>query len=267
MLVKKVLVYLIVISAAVLVYSLGMPTYTNDTYKQALDDRGMKAMTNHTFKDFEPYYYKKLDDLRTNRPQLMDISFGLLIASVTIYCFTLSTKIRKYHNFKAVKTFDKGSLIFVSNIVWLLLIPGVYWHYLFRSGRGDYPWFVDDISIPLGSKIPLIAIGWVLLNVFVIFFASKGKFKAHLFSVQPPGYSKGLLWDVFWGTLIFINTLILVFFIADGDHISIVVDLYLTYLLLSLRAGIIHAIKVRFVKEAELAAENQSDKNAGSAAQ
>jgi hypothetical protein len=243
MLIKKILAYIIVISAVVLMYSLSMPTYTNEVYKQALDDRGMKAMTSNEFQDFQGYYYKKLEDLKTNKPQIMDISFGLLIASVTLYCFTLSTKIRKYHNFRAVKTLKSGKLLLLSNFMWLMLIPGVYWHYLFRSGRGDYPWFVDDISIPLGSKLPPLLVGWVLMNIFVVFFSRQGRFPAHLFQEQPRGYEKGLAWDVFWGTLIGINTIFLGWLIKDGDHVSIIVDLYLSYLLLSLRAGKINALR------------------------
>jgi hypothetical protein len=261
MLIKKVLAYIILLSGIVLVYSVGMPTYTNEAYKQALDDRGMKAMTSNEFRDFQSYYYKKLDDLKTNKPQVMDISFGLLIASVTLYCFTLSTKIRKYHNFKAVKTLKSGGLLLLSNFMWLMLIPGVYWHYLFRSGRGDYPWFVDDISIPLGSKIPLILVGWLLMNVFVIYFSGEGRFPAHLFTGQPRNYRYRKAWDAFWGTLIGINTIFLGWLIKDGDHISIVVDLYLTYLLLSLRAGKIHAVKIELAKQGELNTENQHTTN------
>ena len=262
MIIKKVLAYIILLSAIVLMYSLSMPTYTNETYKQALDDRGMKAMRDNEFSNFQSYYYKKLEDLKTNKPQVMDISFGLLIASVTLYCFTLSSKIKKYHSFKMVKTFTSGRLTLISNIVWLLLIPGVYWHYFFRSGRGDYPWFVDDISIPLGSKLPLILIGWVLLNIFILVFSNKSRFPAHLFAAQPKGYKNGLLWDFFWGTLILINTVFLGWLINDGDHVSIVVDLYLTYLLLSLRAGRIHAIKVEMAKNIEPATHNQEDTDA-----
>jgi hypothetical protein len=251
MLIKKVLAYIILLSGIVLMYSVSMPTYTNEAYKQALDDRGMKAMRDNEFQGFQDYYYKKLEDLKTNRPQVMDISFGLLIASVTVYCFMLNSKIRKYHNLKAVKTLKSSSLLLLSNFMWLMLIPGVYWHYLFRSGRGDYPWFVDDISIPLGSKIPLILAGWLLMNVFVIYFSGQGRFPAHLFTEQPRDYTHRRVWDIFWGTLIVINTLFLGWLIKDGDHVSIIVDLYLTYLLLSLRAGKIHAVKIELAKQAE----------------
>lgn len=257
MFIKKFLAWIIVISLGVLLYSISMPTYTNEIYKQALDDRGMKAMTSHDFPNFKVYYYKKLEDLRTDKPQIMDISFGMLIASLTLYCFTLNNKVKRYHNFKAVKTLKKGSLILLSNFMWLLLIPGAYWHYLFRSGRGDYPWFVDDVSIPLESKLPLILIGWVLLNIFIIVFSHKSKFPAHLFNKQPRFYQQGRLWDLFWWVLIFLNTLFLGLLIWRGDHISIIVDLYLTYLLLSLRAGKIHAKRVEMAQQPE--SESETD--------
>jgi hypothetical protein len=255
---KTLLAYIIAISAIVLMYSLSMPTYTNDTYKQALDDRGMKAMANNQFEQFKDYYYHRLDEIRTSKPQIMDISFGILVASVTLYCFMLSTRIRKYHSFKYVTTFKKGDLLLVSNLMWLLLIPGVYWHYLFRSGRGDYPWFADDISIPLGSKLPYLFVGWVLLNIFILVFSYKSKFPAHLFGKRPPVFKQGIFWNAFFGTLIVLNTIFLGWLINDGDQVSIIVNLYLTHLLLSLRAGKIHAYKLT-LKQNELNTDEQTE--------
>ena len=84
----------------------------------------------------------------------MDLGSGITIASATFILFLISKNIRILRDFKKIKTLSKAQTFIWANLVWLLLLPGTYWYYMFRGGRGDYPAFADSIAIPLMTQIP-----------------------------------------------------------------------------------------------------------------
>lgn len=93
-------------------------------------------------------YYKKEAELRTNKLTFMDLGSGLAIASASILLFLIFTRVTSFEDFKNNNTFTKTATFISANLVWLILIPGTYWYYIFRGGRGDYPPFADSEEFP-----------------------------------------------------------------------------------------------------------------------
>jgi hypothetical protein len=182
-------------------------------------------------------YYKKEAELRTNKVTFMDLGSGLAIASVTILLFLIFTNVKTFQDFKKIKTLTKSATFISANLVWLILLPGTYWYYMFRGGRGDYPPFADSIGIPLMTQIPFYFFLLIPLNIFILLTTIKTNLPTRLF-VKPNSYSRTtILWDIFFGFWLLINLLCLVGFVTDGDHFSIPVNLFFTFILLTLRAG------------------------------
>jgi hypothetical protein len=116
-------------------------------------------------------------------------------------------------------------------------VPGTYWYYVFRGVRGGYPPFGDSIGIPLMTQIPFYLLLLVPLNIFILLTTIKTNLPTKLF-IKPDQYSRTkFFWEIFFGFWLLINLLFLVDFVADGDHFSIPVNLFFTYILLALRAG------------------------------
>lgn len=190
-------------------------------------------------------YYEKEAALSTNKVKLMDIGSGLAIASTTILLFLNFRKIKTFRDFENVMTFSKSYTFTSANIAWLALIPGTVWYYVFRAGRADYPPFTDSIGEPIMSQIPFLLVLLVPLNMFILLTSINANLPTELF-VKPSKYSSGtIFWEVFFGFWLLINMIFLVSFVRDGDHISIPVNLYFTFILLSLRAGQICKYKHR----------------------
>ncbi|MBS1572729.1 MAG: hypothetical protein JST62_10070, partial [Bacteroidetes bacterium] len=137
-------------------YSLTLPYYKN---QKDADD-----LLNNSYDINKQEYYKREAELRTSKTTFMDLGFGLAIASGTILAFLLLTKTETFSDFKNLKTFNKLTTFVSANLVWLLLIPGTFWYYTFRGGRGDYPPFADSIGIPIFTSIPTFLFLLIPLN-------------------------------------------------------------------------------------------------------
>lgn len=182
-------------------------------------------------------YYIKEAELRTSKLQFMDIGTGIAIASATILLFLLLTKVKTFQDFKNSRTLTKATTFISANLVWLLILPGTYWYYIFRDARGDYPPFADSIGILLMTQIPFFLFLFIPLNIFILLTTIKTKLPTRLF-IKPYKYRRAtILWEMFFSFWLLLNLILLVSFVADGDHFSIPVNLFFTFILLSLRAG------------------------------
>ena len=243
LLIKNTLVYIMLAGICLLAYALTQPYYNNEAYKQALDDKGMKLKSRQEMERYKVYYYQAINDIKTDKPKLMDIAFGIIVASVTVYGFIITNRINKQRHIKQITTLSKRNTFILANGMWLLLIPGAYWYYLFRSGRGDYPWFADDMSAPIGNKVTLLLYGWVLVNMLLIMALRNSKMPAHLFIEIQYAIRSLISCLLFLMLFLGANNIYLLRLIVDGDHIAIVVSLFFSYIMLSLRAGKINAYK------------------------
>jgi hypothetical protein len=222
-------ILILIIGISLFSYSLTLPYYKD---QKLADD-----LIGNSYNMDKSVYYKKEAALRTNKITLMDLGSGLVIASATILLFLIFTKVKTFKDFKNNKTLTKTEIFIWANLVWLILVPGTYWYYIFRSGRGDYPPFADSIGIPLMTQIPFYFLVLIPLNLFILLTTINTNLPTQVF--VRPNYDNRttILWELFFVFWLFINMLCLVSFVTDGDHFSIPVNLFFTFLLLTLRAG------------------------------
>lgn len=224
------------IAILTLLLGLGLFSYSL-TLQYYTDQSSVDNLRNIPYQPDHKEYYKKEAELRTNKVIFMDLGSGLAIASATILLFLIVTNVKTFQDFKNNTTLTKSSTFISANLVWLLLLPGTYWYYIFRGGRGDYPPFADSIGIPIMMQIPVYLYLLIPLNIFILLTTIKTNLPTRLF-LRPNSYSRtAIMWEIFFGFLLLINLLCLAAFIADGDHFSIPVNLFFTFILLTLRAG------------------------------
>jgi hypothetical protein len=230
---KFVVVILLIIGIGVFSYSLVLPYYKNQKAADNLIRRSY-YMDNDMDKIS---YYKKIAELRTNKITFMDFGAGLAIAAATILFFLTITNVKTFSDFKNINTPNKDSVLTFSNVAWFMLLPGTYWYYDFRNVRGDYPPFADSIGIPMMAQTTSFLVLFIPLNMF-LFFTTRDIVLPVKVLTKSNAYNKvAILWEVFFGFWLLINIFTLYFFVIDGDHFSIPVNLFFTFILLTLRAG------------------------------
>jgi hypothetical protein len=182
-------------------------------------------------------YYKKESELSTYKLKFMDLGLGIVIASSIILLFFITTNTKTLSDLNKLQTLNKVRIFILSNLIWLLHIPSTYWYYHFRAARGDYPIFADSIGIPIMLQLPAFYYALIPLNAFLLFTMFKSKLPTILF-VKAKKYSTiVVLWELFFSFWLLLNILCLLILVTDGDHFSIGICLFFTFILLSLRAG------------------------------
>lgn len=226
---RLITILTLLIGLGLFAYSFTLPYYKD---QKLADD-----LISNSYEMEKSDYYKKEAGLRTNKVTFMDVGAGLAIASSTVLFFLLLTNVKTFQDFPNNRTLTKATTFISANLVWLILLPGTYWYYIFRSGRGDYTPFADSIGILLMTQIPFYLFLLIPLNIFILLTTIKTKLPTRLF-IKPDKYKRAtILWELFFGFWLLLNSLFLVDFVADGDHFSIPVNLFFTFILLTLRAG------------------------------
>ena len=226
---RLLIIFTLIIGLGLFAYSLTLPYYT--------DPKAADSLLVNSYNMDKSDYYKKEAALRTSKVSFMDLGSGISIASATILLFLTFAKINTFSDFDRIKTLDKKAVFIYANTVWLVLLPGTFWYYTFRGGRGDYPPFADSIGIPLMTQIPLYLFLLIPLNIFITLTTIKANLPTRLF-IKADTYNRSIvLWEIFFGFWLLVNLLCLIGFVVDGDHFSIPINLFFTFVLLTLRAG------------------------------
>lgn len=241
--VKILFFCILLVGLGICAYSLTLPYYTNTAAKEKLDEDSRD--TNTFDQSFKDHYYSEVDKLKTNKTTLIDLGSGLSIFSTCILIVTSIFKIRSICDLYSLQTLNKTTIIVVSPIVWLLMYPGTYWYYIYRAGRGDYPWFADSIGIPIMETSTTILLGLFVLIIFLIITTYKSALPSFIFIKSNAYNNKYIFREVFWALILLLNLICLVLFIISGDHVSIPINLFFTYLILMLRAGQINASNLK----------------------
>ncbi len=236
------MIVIILAATALFLYALKMPSYTNLAAKKALDDKTQLYQIRD--QNFHENYYRKINELKTCRNTYMDWGSGIAIASSTLLAILLYKKPKTFESLKLIKTPSKRWIFALSNVFWLLTIPGTMWYYTFRAERGDYPWFADSIAIPIFYQIIATSISLIFVNLFIWATSYNGIFPSALLLLISLKDKKMIAWDVFWAFWLLVSLWLLANSIIDGDHIAIPINLFFTYILLSLRAGKINYYKI-----------------------
>ena len=229
MTIRAITIGIVIIGVGLLIYSLTLPYY-KDTQKA--DELLSEAYS----LDTEEYYAREAQ-LRTHKKEIMDLGAGLAIASGTLLLFLLTFKIKRGSDFKKLQTMDKVMVFLSSNLIWLLLIPGTSWYYTFRGRRGDYPPSADSIGIPIASETTFYLMLLIPLNLFLLLTTYKAKLPTSLLAISDKKGPAVTLTELFFGFWLVVNIVFMVTFILDGDHFSLFVNIFFTYMLLTLRAG------------------------------
>lgn len=212
-------------------YSLALPYYTDQQAFDALRNGYDYMSLNHAD------YYLKEAALKTHKVAYMDAGAGVAIAMATVLLFLGVSGIRTVADCKRITSFSKTKLIIASNLMWLLMVPGTYWYYLFRLRRGDFPPFADSIAIPEAAQITLYLFALIPLNLFLLLTTLNARLPTRIF-LKATQYGKAAVgWEVFFGALLLLIAILLVALVLDGDHVFILVNLFFAYVLLTLRAG------------------------------
>lgn len=210
-------------------YSDNIPYYINDTQATTL---------NRDASDIPPATpYQKRNTHQNHKIYLMDWSSGIIVFSSTLLLLVLLTRIKSIRDLGKFTTLSRNATITSANIVWLLMIPGTYFYYRHRAIRGDYPPWADTIMIPIFSQSITYLVLMIPLNIFLNLMTRNAPFPVKLFN-RPTRYDRiAILWELFFGFLLAINLFLIFECVRDGDHASIPITMFFTFIFLSLRAG------------------------------
>ena len=223
---------LLLIGMVIFAYSLSLPYYKNNKapYEVVSDDS-----TN-----YEDEYYRYEETYRTNKIDLMDFGLGLCVIAITFLAFLIVTKTEEISDFKNIKTPSITGVFSGANVAWLFTLVGTYWYYTFRAARGIYPPFQDSTGVAIFEEVTFFMFFFIPLNIFILFCIASSNLPAPLF-MKVKRYNIGrILLEALFGFLMFINLLCFIIELRFGHHFLIAVSMYFVYVILSLRAGIVH---------------------------
>ncbi|RYZ92882.1 MAG: hypothetical protein EOP47_29905 [Sphingobacteriaceae bacterium] len=162
---------------------------------------------------------------------------AFVVFSLPLLVLFFIRNINSFGDLKKIGGLNKMPLNVIAFIMWLLLLPGTWWYYGHKAGRGDYPWFADSIGIPIMQNTAAIIITFLLLLIILPLLTRQYRSASSVF-IRAKLYNAGaMLTEVFYGLFLTISVLALYDCIVNGDHISIIVIMYFIYLFLALRAG------------------------------
>jgi hypothetical protein len=232
---RLIIFIILLIGIALFSYSLTLPYYKDQKTADELIDK--------SYDIDKATYYKKEAQLRTPKLSFMDVGAGLSVASLTILVFLLARKIRHFSDFHKMVSLKRTAIFIISNLTWLIMIPGTIWYYTFRGGRGDYPPFADSIGIPINQQTTGFLFLIIPINLFLLIATVKSSLPARIFIKADEYVGSTIFWEVFFGFWLLLNMFCFITFVIGGDHVSIIVNLIFTYILLNLRAGKINMWK------------------------
>lgn len=232
---KFITIVLLTVGLAIFISSLTIPRYVDLKAANELHENGYGMD--------RTVYFEKEEALSTNKLFLMDLGSGMIIVSLILHIYLTNYNINKLSDFKKLPIISNKSIFLWANLIWLLMVPGTIWYYLFRDSRGDYPPFADNVGIPLFMQTFTVLFSIIPLNLFLSLVIGKSKSADQLF--PKPNIKKWprVGWEVFFGFFMLLNMLFLSAFTISGDHVSIPVNLFFTFILLNLRARKIHQPK------------------------
>ena len=195
-------------------------------------------------------YRNHLNLLTTVDKHLFDIGNGLITFSLTIMLYLYIHHIEEWGDFHNIYSRKKWVIVFSTNALWLLLIPGTYLYYALRATRGDFLSDADTIMIPFSEQVICILLMLIPINLLLLSL----KRSCHPTQFKPISLESETFlthfWRIFYDILIVINCCFLAFFVFDGDHVSVVVFIGLLHNLFSLKFGKINSFTNHFSQTA-----------------
>jgi len=234
------------IGIGIWIYSFTLLYYTDPLIKSQIDIkyRYVNSLPVNVSDDvWKQEFYKLKEKLETNKRLFMDLGSGLAISSLTILMFFYFNNVSRPNDLNKIIFIKKTNLFILSNIAWILIIPGTFWYYSYRLGRNDYPYWADSIGVPMYQDIFIGLILFVPLNLFLWLTSKNLQFPIHV-ALKPIFHTtSSIFWEILFLSILIINLYFNFYYIVDGDHVFIVVNLFFTYILIVLRSGQINRQK------------------------
>jgi hypothetical protein len=228
---------LLLVGLAFYCYSTRLDYYTDTKAKEKLDGEASSNPGLVVDAQWKDHYYTEVENLKTNKLFYEDFGSGLGIVSLTVLLFLFRKRIKSFSDFKSVRSLTRKQIFIFSNLIWLIMFPSTYWYYMYRGARGDYPWFADTVIIPIMSQIEFFFIAFIPLNIFIWLASINNHLPTNIF-IRPSVYnSREIAKEIFWSFWLLLNLFFTYNFVLEGDHLSIPVNLFFTFVLLTLRAG------------------------------
>lgn len=228
---KWVFFLLLAIGVVMVSYSCFIPRYENAEKKEQLERDCMEGRIDRDT------YYEEVGKLTTSKNEWMDLGSGLAVFSIVMLTFLFASGTTTWGDFLTLSTKKKPFYCIAANLALLLLIPGAFWYYSFRGARGDYPMFADSIGIPVYSETVTMLVLLIPLNLFLLLTLTRSKMPAQLLYWPKHHNACSVIWEVVFGLCLLADVIFLVTSIIDGDHVSVIVNTFFIYVILSLRSG------------------------------
>ena len=97
--------------------------------------------------------------------------------------------------------------------------------------------FADSISIPIFSEVLVVFILLIPMNLFLFLALSQSKMPAQLLYWPKHHNTRSIVWEVVFELCLLLDIIFLATSIFDGDYVSVIVNTFFIYVILSLRAG------------------------------
>lgn len=180
-------------------------------------------------------YYEKEKEWRTYKLLTMDIGSGLILTSITLLVFFAYFRIQTFSDLKKLKTLDKSKLFILSNIAYIMELPGDYWYYYFRLERWDYPVFADSLGIPLRDELLIFGVCFTIFEIFLLLMLYRTHLPTKLFYFPEQYTLWKILWEIFFTLFLLLSFVDVFLSIISGDHFYVPIHLFFFYMILSLR--------------------------------
>ena len=234
----KIIFFILLLIGLILYgYSTRLDYYTDTKAKEKLDSEAGGNLGLVTDQQWKSHYYAEVDKLKTNKLFYEDFGSGLAIASATVLLFLFWKRIKSFSDLKSIHSLTRKQIFIFSNIVWLIMFPATYWYYIYRGERGDYPWFADTVIIPIMSQTMVYFFAFIPLNIFIWLTSIDNHLPTNIFIIPDAYNSREIAKEIFWSAWLLLNLFFTYGFVMEGDHLSIPVNLFFTFVLLNLRAG------------------------------
>ncbi|UZR97150.1 hypothetical protein [Chondrinema litorale] len=145
---RKIIFLILLLGIGLLIFSLTMSYYT--------DKEAAEELISGSYDIGKTEYYEREAELRTHKTTFMDLGAGISVSALVLLGFFIAKRIRKFSDLIQIMSINKTLIFILSNVIWLVLIPGTHFYHIFRRGRGDYPPFADSIGISIINQISLL---------------------------------------------------------------------------------------------------------------
>ena len=181
-------------------------------------------------------WYTEREKLNTLRPLLNDTATGLLALAATLSLFQF---LSGFPLRGAQSPRRRWMVLAIYLFALAIQLPSAIVYYGVRQSRFEYPHWADSIAIPIAQTVMGCLFFAVVGSLFFGLLLAASRFPAPLYVWSNLQRTFNIVVSLIFGTLAVLSLLLLPAAVRDGNIGGIVMILVLSYLFLSIRAGLI----------------------------